>query len=165
MISTFLKRLSLNAPQACATKNGKKRRSRKSLNWVASLMISYSTRRYQPYVRLFGRNPMGPITRISDAITRNAQTESLTASDPLRNCPSLSADHRTGHRIRGCRLISLSPTSGSLPNLAFPPLRHDGCAQRQYRSSVDRNGVNLHLTSPPSLASYQIGRASCRERV
>jgi hypothetical protein len=28
----------LNAPQACATKNGKKRRSRKSLNWFAALM-------------------------------------------------------------------------------------------------------------------------------
>src|ERR1700681_4357320 len=38
MTSTFLKRLSLNAPQACATKNGKKRRSRSSLNWLASLM-------------------------------------------------------------------------------------------------------------------------------
>src|ERR1700730_2529080 len=38
MTSTFLKGLSLNAPQACATKNGKKRRSRNSLNWLASLM-------------------------------------------------------------------------------------------------------------------------------
>src|SRR5450631_1556712 len=45
MISTFLNRLSLNAPHACVMKNGRKRRSRSSRNWLASLIDPQCRRR------------------------------------------------------------------------------------------------------------------------